>query len=277
MGDDTGYLMHDMLKNGVKSGTSRALNILPYEVAGKTGTVCIKNRNDNTDAISIAYTSKHTIGTWFGNTSLNEEYILPSSNNGGTYATYVIRDLFKEIYKESIPDNISMPKSVSEIMIDINELNDNHIVAVASDRCPERYKIKTLVSNRYLPPIAIDNYDNFEISNFDAKLKNDVVHINFDAKDYIEYKIVRIHDNDEKILDIIKNKNDTISYIDDSVDSNKKYVYKIVGKNPVLHSTRQSKEIVVITPKFKEKYIEELDTKNNNINTNNNWLYSVNF
>ena len=61
MGDDTAYLMTNMLIEGVQSGTSKRLNSLPFEVAGKTGTVAVKGTNYNTDAISVAYTTDHIV------------------------------------------------------------------------------------------------------------------------------------------------------------------------------------------------------------------------
>ena len=277
MGSDTAYLMHSMLIDGVKTGTSRALKNLPFEVAGKTGTVCIKDRNDNTDAISVAYTSNHTMATWFGNTTLKEEYILPSSNNGGTFATYIIRDMFKEMYKDNSPKELCMPDTVEEVYIDINELNDNHIVELAVDTCPDRYKLKTIVSKRYMPNVSIDNYKDFDITNYTVNLRNDVVNISFDAKDYIEYKIIKISNNKESILDVITNKNGTINYQDKDIESNQIYNYKIYATNNILHSTRQTEEIAIITPKFKEEHIEKLNIKNSTIDSsNNNWLYMVN-
>ena len=61
MGEDTAYLMNDLLIEGVKSGTSKRLKDLPYDVAGKTGTVAVKDTNYNTDAYSIAYTTDHIL------------------------------------------------------------------------------------------------------------------------------------------------------------------------------------------------------------------------
>lgn len=277
MSDDTAYLMHDMLVNGVKDGTSRALKNLPYEVAGKTGTVCVKNSNYNTDAISVAYTSMDTMGVWFGNTSYSKEYELPSKTNGGTYPTYVIRDTFKEIYRDITPNNIEMPSSVIEVNIDVNELNNNHKVVLASESCPDRYKMKTLVSARYMPSIAKDNYSDFEITGFDANFDKDHVNITFNAIDYINYKIVRISNGNEETIANYSNKSGVINYTDDTIKKDATYRYKIVAEYPILHSTRQSKEISIITPKYEYKYIEKLNNINNDISsTNNNWLYSIN-
>lgn len=276
MSEDTAYLMHDMLKDGVNNGTSRALKNLPYEVAGKTGTVCVKNSNYNTDAISVAYTSSHTMGVWYGNTSYHDEYKLVSKVNGGTYPTYIIRDTFKEMYTES-PNPIPMPDSVEEVEIDINELNNNHKVVLASKYCPDRYKLKTIVSKRYMPVSGIDNYKDFDIANFYVNLIDDKVEITFDAIDYIDYKIVRKCGNNEMVLASYKDKSGQIKYIDTKIEKDTTYRYKIVAEYKILHSTRQTEEITIITPKYEKKYVEQLDKINSNINTkNNDWLFSIN-
>lgn len=277
MGEDTAYLMHTMLKDGVEKGTSRALKKLDFEVAGKTGTVCVKDSNNNTDAISVAYTKNHTMGVWFGNTSNKKEFELTSKTNGGTYPTYIIRDTFGEIYKGNKPEKISIPESVKEIDIDINELNNNHKVVIASDSCPERYKLKTLVSARYMPEAANDNYANFDINNFDVKLNNNDVEISFDAIEYINYKIVKISNGKEKVIKEFSNEKDKIKHIDKDIKNDTEYKYKIVAEYPILHSTRQSKEISIITPKYEYKYMEKLNNANKDINnTNSSFLYSIN-
>ena len=277
MGDDTAYLMHDMLVNGVKNGTSRALKNLPYEIGGKTGTVCIKNSNYNTDAISIAYTYSDTMAVWQGNTSYEDENKLVSKVNGGTYPTYMIRDTFKEIYKDNSPTKIPMPSSVVEISIDANELQDNHKVVLCSPSCPDRYKIKTLVSTRYMPSLAKDNYDKFDISGYTVNLKNDTVEISFDAIDYIDYKIMRSCNGKSQVIAKYSGESGVTKYIDTDIERDTTYRYKIVAEYKILHSTRQTEEIVVITPKYEEKYIQKLEEKNSAINAkNNDWLYSIN-
>lgn len=281
MGDDTAYLMHDMLCNGVKEGTSRALKNLPYMVAGKTGTVCVKGSNNNTDAISVAYTSSDTMGVWFGNTSYKKEFELSSKNNGGTYATYVIRDAFREIYKNNQPSDITKPDSVIEVDIDINELNKNHKVLIANENCPDRYKMKTLVSVNHIPETSNDNYSNFNIENFDCVLKDNKVYITFETLDYIKYEIVRVVNNNERVLQTITNNDGLYEFVDDGVMNNCTYNYYIKAENLSLHSTKQTEKICIITPKYNENYVNMLKKQNENIKTNdnknNNWYYISNY
>ena len=70
----------------------------------------------------------------------------------------------------------------------------------------ERYKENILVSKRYMPSKAQDNYNNFDITNFDAKLIDDKVIISFDALNYIKYKIVRINNGKKEVINTVENK-----------------------------------------------------------------------
>ena len=75
----------------VKTGTSRRLNDLPYQIAAKTGTV--GQGVENTDAYNISLTSEDTVGVWVGN--LNGETI--GKITGGIEPTYIIKSYFESI------------------------------------------------------------------------------------------------------------------------------------------------------------------------------------
>lgn len=277
MNDDTAYLMHTMLVDGVKNGTSKALSNLTYEVAGKTGTVAIKNSNNNSDAISVAYTSSHTMGVWFGNTSNAQEYELSSKNNGGTYATYVIRDMFDNIYQNEIPTKIIQPDSVIQVDIDVNELTNNNIVKIACESCPDRYKIKTLVSKRHLPETAKDEYSNIEIDGINVNYNSGITSIKFDAKNYVEYNIYRICNGKKSLIKTIQNEKGEIEVLDESLGLDSTYKYFIEAKYSILNSTYTSKEYTIVTPKYEEKYLNIIKEENDKINNNKedkNWFFN---
>lgn len=265
MGDDTAYLMHNMLVEGVKNGTSRALKNLDFEVAGKTGTVCVKNSNNNTDAISVAYTSEDIMGVWFGNTSYKKEFELTSKTNGGTSTTYVIRDTFLELYKNKKPNSIKIPESVTNVCIDVNELKNNNQVVIASEYCPERYKENILVSKRYMPSKAQDNYKNFEIKNFDVTLNDDQVIISFDALNYIKYKIIRTCDGIPRTINEVENASGKYEFVDNNLKNDTTYIYHIEAIYEHLHSIKHSTKKTIVTDKFKSKYVNLLNNFENSV------------
>ena len=47
-------------------------------------------------------------------------------------------------------------------------------------------------------------------------------------------------------------------YIDTKIEKDTTYRYKIVAEYKILHSTRQTEEITIITPKYEKKYVEQL-------------------
>ncbi|MBO4262755.1 MAG: transglycosylase domain-containing protein, partial [Clostridia bacterium] len=63
--DGTAFIINDMLKETVKSGTAKKLSSLGYEICAKTGTN--GDKNGNTDAYCVAYTPEYTVVVWLGN------------------------------------------------------------------------------------------------------------------------------------------------------------------------------------------------------------------
>lgn len=227
MGSDTAYLTHTLLKEGVQKGTSGKLKKLPYEVAGKTGTVAIKGTNNNTDAISVAYTSNHTMGMWFGNYSLKDEYVLNGNNNGGTMATEVIKDVFSELYANNKPKNIEMPNTCEVVKIDaLTYKNDNEIKLI-NNNFYDRYAIEEIFSKRYLPTEESELFKSANINDFNIVVNSNNVTLSFNAEDFYEYDIIRISDGKEEIINHINNKSGIIEYVDEKIKSNTIYEYKI--------------------------------------------------
>ena len=64
-------------------------------LCAKTGTV--GNKQGNSDAYNISYTSSHTILTYFGGTKM------PENINGSTYPTMLAKDIFNNLYQKQTP------------------------------------------------------------------------------------------------------------------------------------------------------------------------------
>lgn len=244
-GDDTAYLMTKMLIKSTHDGTSKKLTNLPYQIAGKTGTVGVKNSNQNTDAYSLGYTTKNRVAIWLGNYSMKNEYNLSGSNNGGTYATAMLKDVFEGLYKDEYPDDFTMPKSVTSCDIDAIKLEEENKVYRASDSMPDRYKIKGLFSTRFLPEFSDDFYDNnLHIS---VVLNDNKNIINFDTNKYCTYTLYRECDGHKEILSSYKNKTKNISFVDDNILDNKKYSYYVFCDNIVTGKSYNSNSVTIYT------------------------------
>ena len=269
MGEDTAYLMTSMLKEACKTGTSMKLKNLDFDVAGKTGTVAITGTNNNTDAYSVAYTTKHTMGVWIGNYSNATKYVLEGKNNGGTYATNMIKMCFEELYANNKPENFKQPNSVKEVEIDLKEYENNHVIKLASSNCPDRYKIKTLVSKRFEPKETSELFANLSVENFDVKIENGKVLVCFDAEDYLKYEIMRVENGKTKSLKKYSNKKGKIEYYDFNIKENSTYNYyiKISTINDLASSV--SETLTIITDKNEQNFDKFL-----NYNDNVSWLFN---
>lgn len=269
MGEDTAYLMTSMLKEACKTGTSMKLKNLDFDVAGKTGTVAITGTNNNTDAYSVAYTTKHTMGVWIGNYSNTTKYVLEGKNNGGTYATNMIKMCFEELYANNKPENFKQPNSVKEVEIDLKEYENNHVIKLASSNCPDRYKIKTLVSKRFEPKETSELFENLSVENFDVKIENGKVLICFDAEDYLKYEIMRVENGKTKSLKKYSNKKGKIEYYDFNIKENSTYNYYIKISTINESASSVSETLTIITDK-KEQNFDKLLNYNDNVS----WLFN---
>lgn len=223
--DDTAYLMTKTLQKSTKNGTSSKLSNLPYDVAGKTGTVAVKGTNLNTDCYSLAYTTADRMAVWFGNYSMEKEYHLEGGNNGGTYATMMLKSICDSLYKDSHPTSFTIPKSVAEYDIDEIKLKEEHKVYLADNSIPDRYKSTALFSTRYLPEYSRASYIDKLIINT-RKIDNSI-EITFDTNKYTSYDLYREYAGNRTILKSYKNKDMSVCYLDslDDMDLGKVSYY----------------------------------------------------
>ncbi len=266
---DTPYLMTDILKYSVNNGTSKKLSKFNFNIAGKTGTVAVKNTNYNTDAYSLAYTTNHTMSVWLGDYTMQEEFYLEGKNNGGTYCTQIICDMFDYLYKDKYPDNFTMPDTVEEIIIDSKSLDEDHVVLLG-DNVPERYQEKCLVSKRFKDIESSTKFENIDAFDFEITTYKNSCEITFDAKEYLTYIIYRKNKNIIIPLQKIKNKSDVFSYIDTTMEFNTEYTYYI-------EATNELSSVKYTTPSRKTKITKEynnLISNNEVIKDNISWLFS---
>jgi membrane peptidoglycan carboxypeptidase len=250
MRDDTAYLISDMLKESVKSGTASKLSCLNIPLCSKTGTV--GDAENNTDAYNISYTSDSTFAVWFGGLT---EKKLDVKVTGGSYPTLMMKDIIKNHYNGNIPADIPRPDSVIECDIDTEYLKLNHTLRLASEMTPEKYIKKALFSIHFLPHEYSDCFSLPEVGESEISLKDNNVTIRFKARDYLEYQIVRFGYPEEKIICDISGKEGEI-VIKDEISYGKTYQYCIIPQftNKKLNKTIKGKifmsEKIVVPYKF---------------------------
>lgn len=225
--EETAYLMTEMLISGVKKGTSSRLSSLDYQVAGKTGTVGIKNTNLNSDVWSVAYTTSHTFGIWLGNSTGAKEYMLEGCNNGGTYCTSMLKNCMENIYQNSKPSNFVKPNGVEQVELDSQELENNHALLIADGNTPEIFKVKANFNKKYVPTRLAKSFSELKAIQLKIKVENKTPILSFTALPQVEYKIYRINDDECKIIQTIKNKKGEIAIQDENVLEEEFYTYYV--------------------------------------------------
>lgn len=142
VGEDTAYLLTDMLMTCTKRGTAKKLASIP-NIAAKTGTN--GDSDGNTDCYCVAYTPKQTFAVWIGSNGKK----IDNSITGASCAK-MIAELIKKSDISSDAEFIR-PDSVAYYDIDAQELNDNHEVYLADPFLPKRYRRRVLLSKKHLP------------------------------------------------------------------------------------------------------------------------------
>jgi membrane carboxypeptidase/penicillin-binding protein PbpC len=260
MSEETAYLMTDMLVSGVKNGTSHKLSTLPFEVAGKTGTVGLHGKNKNSDAWSIGYTSKNTVGVWFGNSTGQNEMHLESSNNGGTYASMLLRDILDVAHKEEKPI-FGVPNNIVFCNIDEIALNEEHSVKLAGNNVPQMYQIKEVFNKKFAPKQVSSSFESLNRPNLSLEVSNNKVLLSFDALSYYSYEIYKVHEDETILFDTISNKKDKVTLTDDNLEEDVLYEYYLIAKqvnyadNFEVKSAKSNSVKALISEKIKQDFV----------------------
>ncbi len=223
MREDTAYLLTNMLMQATKVGTSKRLKDFSFDIAGKTGTVGVSNTNYNTDAWSVAYTTKNILCSWIGNGDGKSESTLEGNNNGGTYATNMVKEVISNIYYDNKPTNFIIPNTVKEVEIDAIKYEKNNEIVLANSKLKECYKQKGLFSIYNLP----QNSDNETQTNLSCEIIDNKATITFSAYPTNDYVLYRIVNGKKEKLTSCSNCYKEISFIDSNLPLNTDFYYEL--------------------------------------------------
>ena len=222
--EETAYIINDMLKDTVKTGTAKTLSALKIPLSAKTGTV--GTEKGNTDAYSVSYNGDYVVSCWLGNT---DGTLMNNSISGGTIPTQICLNIWKKLIdnKDSISDTFSCDR-VLKIAIDKLSYEENHTVLAADDNFPDRYvltdyfkkdRIPKVISNRFLLP---------EIKSGKISINNNEIDIKLCLPEYCEYKLYKEIDGIKfQIFDSYGKKNKN-SFSDKFIIPDKKYKYSAI-------------------------------------------------
>lgn len=107
----TAYVLADMLRAVVESGTGKPARALPFPVAGKTGTT-----DDQRDALFVGFSSRLALGVWVGR---DDNSPLGRGETGGQAALPAWIDVMLASAAEGPPPPWPAPPGVSAVEIDL--------------------------------------------------------------------------------------------------------------------------------------------------------------
>lgn len=210
-GEDTSYLITDMLKDTALDGTAKKLSVLGYEIASKTGTVASADPQFNTDAYNASYTSAETAIFWQGNLSGRADALLPGVITGGGSPTLFAVNYFRHSPK---PRPFIVPKNVVELNIDKFDLDVGN-VTLADENAPYFAVKKELFSRRFMPRSRNLSYTRLPMPKYSCNISGDNIETTVTPDPRLRYEIVR-HDyfnGDQVVADFVGSKG-TFSFIE---------------------------------------------------------------
>ena len=178
--EDSAYLLTDMLKTSIATGTAKKLQELNMPIASKTGTVGKSGSKQNLDAWNVSYTPKLTCAVWLGNLDNS-----PISYTGGNQPTQIVKNFYSN-NKES--DDFVKPSMIVERKIDTTELEENNRVVLANEFMPERYTKNEMFSIFNLPKTYSNKFAVASTPNMTSKVENNEAVISFNANEYMTYE-----------------------------------------------------------------------------------------
>ena len=245
-------LINDMLIDCATSGTAKRLGDLPFEVASKTGTAQINDKN--TDLWNVAYTTEHLCITWCGDATSKG---LDGNFSSGFYPTMINKYILKNIYTNNTPSKFSLSDNIVKIALDSIEYNELHIMSTSPENSPERYKIYDIFKVDNVPTTSSQTFDkpNFNLS---AELTTKGTKITLDINPIFTYQVYAISNNETRL---VGNYTDTI--YDDKVFNYSTISYYAEAVNKYTNEKYVSNNITLYT----QSYLVEI-LNNNYVNQN---------
>lgn len=180
-GEDTAYILTDMLKECTRVGTGKGLGEVSPFIASKTGTN--GDEKGNFDALACAFTPSETFFCWLGNADFSR---IDSSIKGSTLPVDNAVKYFACC--DEICD-FEKPESVITLSYDRDEYLENGKLLLATDDTPSKYIAKTLISKRFCPILKSLKYSFPKVANAKLVQSGEFLEITFLSQEFAKYEI----------------------------------------------------------------------------------------
>ena len=137
------YLMTDLMRTVIASGTGTRLNSAGVQVAGKTGTVNMTG-GGNRDAWMNAYTADLSFCVWMGYDQPDDAHRLSNSVSGGTNPASLARNFLKAYYSGRSKPTFRQPGGFVTVTLDKKAIEWRGEPMLATSLTPDAYKIREI-------------------------------------------------------------------------------------------------------------------------------------
>lgn len=172
MQDYTAFMITDMLKDVVRSGTGTNASVPGVHVAGKTGTTNYTKEDRQKykipqgavpDSWFVGYSPNYTIAVWTGYDNNKKNWLV---GNEQKISQYLFKNLMAHVSKNKQKADFSVPSSVEKVTIEKGSMP----AKLASDFTPESEKLVEYAIKGHAPTEISNKYKKLEApSNFKAK------------------------------------------------------------------------------------------------------------
>ncbi|MBR6668708.1 MAG: PBP1A family penicillin-binding protein [Clostridia bacterium] len=253
------YLLTDLMRTVIASGTGTRLNSAGVQVAGKTGTVNMAG-GGNRDAWMNAYTPDLSVCVWMGFDEPDQNHRLSNSVSGGTNPASLARNFLKAWYANKKKPTFRSPGGFVTVTLDKKAIEWRGEPMLATSLTPDAYKIKeifiegtqpTKKSDVWQPPASARSFHVSHDENGQPRLV-------ITASEAAVYRIQRDAVGESFILTELRaDAGQTITYVDSRARDGVTYTYRVVPvhaellDNGILLEGKQSVQVArVERPSF---------------------------
>nr|MBO4517750.1 transglycosylase domain-containing protein [Clostridia bacterium] len=232
-GEDTAYILNDMLKSTVKEGTAKTLSSLNFPLAAKTGTV--GNADGNTDAYTVSYNGDYILACWVGNA---DSALMDNSVSGGTLPAKMCLNAWQNMRSRGYsPHDTFETDKVAKINIDKITYQENHLIEEADENAPKKYILTELFKKDRIPKRFSERFTTPKVESAEISVNYCDITIRLCLPDYCDYKVFRESGRLKVMVFDSKGQSDKTQFTDKNLMPNSKYSYTIVpyyaGKNGI--------------------------------------------
>lgn len=144
------YLLTDLMRTVITSGTGTRLNSVGVPVAGKTGTVNMVG-GGNRDAWMDAYTAELSVAVWMGYDEPDDTHRLSNSVSGGTNPASLARNFLKAYYTGRSKPSFAKPSGLVSVTLDKKAIEWRGEAMLATSLTPSAYQFTELFAEGTQP------------------------------------------------------------------------------------------------------------------------------